>query len=316
MTDGRSRAELERAVEGGDGDAHFALADRMLRQPEGPGDWPRAIDLFERAAAMGHAPATERCALFDAIGMRAPGDWSKALARMARSAELGHDAAGRALQALGASPSGQADMAALLRVPPARSLSERPLVRVHENFLSAGECDWLIAAARGRLAPASVYDSVANTHGTDPARSNRSAAFDFADLDLVIELVRTRISRAIGIPLGAFEATQILNYQVGQEFRPHVDYLDPASPIFADELARRGQRVVTFLVYLNDGFEGGATHFPKLGIDYRGRRGDAILFANVGPTGQPDPDTLHAGLPPTSGEKWLLSQWVRDRAPG
>jgi len=25
-------------------------------------------------------------------------------------------------------------------------------------------------------------------------------------------------------------------------------------------------------------------------------------------------DTLHAGLPPLSGEKWLLSQWLRDRA--
>jgi len=24
-------------------------------------------------------------------------------------------------------------------------------------------------------------------------------------------------------------------------------------------------------------------------------------------------DTLHTGLPPTRGEKWLLSQWMRER---
>jgi hypothetical protein len=31
----------------------------------------------------------------------------------------------------------------------------------------------------------------------------------------------------------------------------------------------------------------------------------------VEPDGKVDRGTLHAGLPPTSGEKWLLSQWVR-----
>lgn len=315
MTDSSSRADLERVAQSGDLDAIAALARHLLRHPQAPADWPQAIDLFEQAAAGGHAEATAQCALFDAIGMRAPGDWNRGLKRLAQSAALGNVHATRALAAVGASPDGNADLAALLRVPTAKTLSQRPLIRVHEGFLSAGECDWLIEAARERLAPASVYDSVANTLGVDPARSNRSAAFDFADLDMVVELVRTRISRAIQIPLAAFEATQVLHYQVGQEFRPHVDYLEPSSPIFAEELGRRGQRVVTFLVYLNEGFEGGSTQFPRLGIDYRGKRGDAILFANVGPAGEPDPDTLHAGLPPTSGEKWLLSQWVRDRAP-
>ena len=25
---------------------------------------------------------------------------------------------------------------------------------------------------------------------------------------------------------------------------------------------------------------------------------------------------IHAGLPPTRGEKWIFSQWIRDRPPG
>ncbi|MBF8292745.1 MAG: hypothetical protein HW392_1572, partial [Steroidobacteraceae bacterium] len=46
---------------------------------------------------------------------------------------------------------------------------------------------------------------------------------------------------------------------------------------------------------------------------HKGRRGDALVFANVDDSGAPDYQTVHAGLPPTSGVKWLLSQWVRDR---
>jgi hypothetical protein len=48
---------------------------------------------------------------------------------------------------------------------------------------------------------------------------------------------------------------------------------------------------------------------------YRGRKGDAIFFWNVDPSGAPDKRTYHAGLAPTRGEKWLLSQWIRERAP-
>ena len=43
--------------------------------------------------------------------------------------------------------------------------------------------------------------------------------------------------------------------------------------------------------------------------------GEALFWANVTPDGRPDSSTLHAGLPPTSGEKWTLSQWCRNRAP-
>jgi hypothetical protein len=39
------------------------------------------------------------------------------------------------------------------------------------------------------------------------------------------------------------------------------------------------------------------------------------MFANVDLVGNPDRSTLHAGLTPTQGEKWLLSQWIRDRTP-
>ena len=71
--------------------------------------------------------------------------------------------------------------------------------------------------------------------------------------------------------------------------------------------------MATLLIYLNDGFEGGETHFPLTGLRFKGRKGDALLFHNVLPGGAPDPITLHAGLAPARGEKWLFSQWIRDK---
>ena len=68
---------------------------------------------------------------------------------------------------------------------------------------------------------------------------------------------------------------------------------------------------MTFLLSLNDGYEGGETKFPELQQRWKGRAGNALFFWNVEPDGTPDRRTVHAGLPPASGEKWLLSQWVR-----
>ena len=97
-------------------------------------------------------------------------------------------------------------------------------------------------------------------------------------------------------------------------FEDHYDFVDPQTPGYAQEIARNGQRRITFLLYLNDDYEGGETAFPRLDVHHRGRAGDALFFVNVRPDGVGDTRTLHAGRPPVRGEKWVLSQFIRDRA--
>ncbi|MEP7316364.1 MAG: hypothetical protein ABI667_06685, partial [Sphingomicrobium sp.] len=46
-------------------------------------------------------------------------------------------------------------------------------------------------------------------------------------------------------------------------------------------------------------------------LQERGAPGDAIFFANVLTDGTPDYRTSHCARPPTRGEKWVLSQWIR-----
>jgi hypothetical protein len=76
---------------------------------------------------------------------------------------------------------------------------------------------------------------------------------------------------------------------------------------------REGQRIVSFFVYLNDEYEGGETDFPDLGIRHRGSKGEALYFSNVAESGAPDPRTVHAGSRVTIGDKWLLTQWIRNK---
>jgi prolyl 4-hydroxylase len=67
-------------------------------------------------------------------------------------------------------------------------------------------------------------------------------------------------------------------------------------------------------VYLNGDYDGGATQFPLINVRHKGSRGDGLFFCNVTPDGKPDGRAVHAGTPPTRGEKWVLSQFIRSRA--
>ena len=166
---------------------------------------------------------------------------------------------------------------------------------------------------RGGLSRAQVYDAQDGSTVERPERSNSAFVFWMAQLDVVILLVRAKIAAAVGAGVSRLEQSQILHYAPGQQFSPHYDFIDTATPGHALELERGGQRVATFLIYLNDGYEGGMTVFPVLGFGYRGETGSGLMFTNLGPDGQPDRRMLHAGQPPTSGEKWVFSQWIRDR---
>jgi hypothetical protein len=93
----------------------------------------------------------------------------------------------------------------------------------------------------------------------------------------------------------AFEELRIKRYHPGgdDEFPEHVDVGDHAS----------ARRFVSALVYLNDVDEGGETVFPGWGQTIQPRAGTAVLFPPLWPW-------LHAGRPPISGAKWILSTYL------
>ena len=313
--------ELRRRAGSGDGEARLALGLRLLG---GEGDAAEGAALIEAECEAGSAGAAALLATIEAMGAARPQSWARALDFLELAARRGCARARAQLAMLNRSDvegdwkrlRDGVDIAALTAAPPRRPISEQPRIRVIEGFASPAECDWVIAIAQGRLNPAWVWDPVTGQNRPDPTRTNRGLDLGVAEMDLVVQVLRARISAASNLPLPVFEPAQIMHYSVGQEFRPHHDYLDPGQAGDRAQIARLGQRIATFLLYLNDDYEGGETEFLKTGFSYRGSKGDALLFANVDAARAPDRLTTHAGRPPTSGEKWILSQWIRDRSPG
>ena len=78
----------------------------------------------------------------------------------------------------------------------------------------------------------------------------------------------------------------------------------------------RGNRTWTFMVYLNDGMEGGATRFTAADISIQPRQGMALFWNNLREDGSPDPRVIHAGEPVTRGFKAIITQWFRVHGDG
>jgi len=326
-------AELERAAESGEPEAQFELAVELLSAtPPPPDDVRRGVELLEAAAAGGHAGAAERAALLDAMGVVRPASWDRCLDQLQAAAELGSvtaqcqllllaDSSSEPVPPTDPEPIFWAEVRRRVMIEQRLAAGERivvsedPRIRLIKGFATPAECGWLMAIARQRLRRATVFDRATGEQILDPVRDNSSVSLQLMQMDVVTEVIRNRIAAATRLPVPLFEETQILQYAVGQRFKAHHDFLDPANPAYHDEIQRFGQRIATFLLYLNDGYEGGQTSFPKIKLSYAGETGAALFFANVDRAGKPDEATLHAGLPPLSGEKWVLSQWIRDRSP-
>jgi prolyl 4-hydroxylase len=291
-----------------------------------------AYALYASLAAEGAGVAAMRAAVLAAQGVGRIADWRIALDFLAQAAVSGEKAARRQLAALAGRTeprvaSGEASGAALwermradldiddlLAAPKAEIVAQSPDIRVVRGFASPTMSGWLIRSAQHRLQHGEINDAATGEVRRHPMRSARSAAYGILAKDLVSVAMQERAARATGIALTHHEPPNVISYEPGQQFEPHYDYVDPAAPNFQMELMLQGQRVATIITYLNEDFDGAETAFPRLNWRFKGRTGDALVFFNVSPDGKVDPRTLHAGLPPTRGRKWVLSQWLRNRA--
>jgi predicted 2-oxoglutarate/Fe(II)-dependent dioxygenase YbiX len=88
---------------------------------------------------------------------------------------------------------------------------------------------------------------------------------------------------------GLYAPLRIYRYEEGQHFGLHND-----QSYVVDETCRS---LLTFMVYLNDGFEGGTTTFPDTHPEVAPETGKALLFQHA---------VLHAGSRVARGTKLVL----------
>lgn len=295
---------LARAAAAGHAGALSARAIRLLEAPPPAMDAAAAAAMLLEAARRGAGEAALRLAVLKALGLGAPEDWEGALGLVKEAAQRGHPGARRQVRFL----------AALNAEPGSRTAARpaRPAITAIKNSLSADERAYVIAAAGPLLKPSAVVDPALGGARAASFRSSAGAAIGLLALDLPLIAIWKKLCRLAGFEPAHSELMGVLRYLPGEEYRPHHDYL-PEDAADYSEVRRAGQRAATLLTPLNSGYEGGETTFPKLGLSFRLPAGDSLLFENVDASGAPIPESLHAGAPVRTGEKWMLTLWFRQK---
>jgi len=176
-----------------------------------------------------------------------------------------------------------------------------PLVWTVPELFSAEECasivqgvagaEWLAATvnrAEGRKVDAKLRDNtiaIVRDAALADELFRRTRPHVPARMDA--ELDRTgRVEMEVA---GVFLPLRVYRYEGGQHFGPHEDqsYFGPNGEV----------SLLTLIVYLNEGFEGGNTEFPEQHRTIVPKTGTALLFQHR---------VLHAGNRVESGTKLLL----------
>ena len=175
------------------------------------------------------------------------------------------------------------------------------LVRVYPGRLPMEECQRLIEGFEARAADHVIRQGEGNAprfaelnltqcwpEGHDLAFNAILPVFEAYSRDL-------QIGPAQWPEELAFEELRLKRYRPssGDEFPDHVDVGDHAS----------ARRFLAALLYLDDVEEGGETEFPLWGQQIQPRAGSVMVFPPLWPW-------LHAGRPPISGPKYILSTYL------
>lgn len=190
-------------------------------------------------------------------------------------------------------------------------VADDPIVCVFDNFVTIDECLHILEIAEGRMDDALV-SRLGNNSASD-RRTGQVAWVKHDETPIVRDLVK-RVGDLVGVhPLHA-ENLQVVHYSETQEYKAHYDAWDVNTPKGEEKTAHGGNRAVTALMYLNEVDGGGGTGFPKLDLEVQAIPGRLVVFHNLYEGGSVrHRNSLHGGLPVTSGEKWACNLWFRER---
>jgi hypothetical protein len=175
-----------------------------------------------------------------------------------------------------------------------------PLVFTVDDVLTGDECAQVIDRIES-LGPTVAPITTARGFVMRPdIRNNTRVIFDDAGFaQRLFERVEAQLPRPLcGMqPVGANERFRCYRYEHEQRFAPHYD-----GAFVRDDSERS---LLTFMVYLNEGFRGGTTTFHDFDVEVVPKTGRALFFQHF---------LLHEGCSVTSGVKYALRSDVMYRA--
>tara|TARA_B110000483_G_scaffold242095_1_gene326824 strand:- start:17182 stop:17988 length:807 start_codon:yes stop_codon:yes gene_type:complete len=179
-----------------------------------------------------------------------------------------------------------------------------------DKFLTKDECNKIIYYTSNKLIKSEITskeekDKKFRTSKTCHISSLNKDGFNY------LKYIDNKICNILSIPKKYSEDIQIQSYDVGQEFKLHTDYFDKIDN--NNFCKKQGNRTWTFMVYLNDTQEGGATYIPAIKERFYPKTGKALIWNNLLEDGSNNINTLHAGEPIIKGRKIIITKWFRQK---
>ena len=178
---------------------------------------------------------------------------------------------------------------------------------VVKAFLDPAACEALMAQIDAQRRPSTIADA----NGDPTFRTSETC--DLADADPIVAEVDRRIAGLTALDPRFGEPMQGQRYAVGQEFKAHTDYFEPAGEDFERYCAISGQRTWTVMIYLNTPDAGGATRFKAIDKIVQPEAGKLLAWNNLRADGRVNPATLHHGMKVRAGVKYVVTKWFRER---
>jgi len=194
-------------------------------------------------------------------------------------------------------------------------IPDGPWVVTFDNFLSDEECDRLIQLGyetkdgyqRSLDVGEVKFDGSFDGMESKTRTSANAWCSEKCRDDPTASVVMERLANVAGIPSRNSEDFQLLNYDVGQFYREHHDYIE------LQKDRQCGPRILTFFLYLSEVEAGGGTAFPTLNnLTVVPKKGRALLWPSVLDENPLESDgrTRHEALTVWAGKKYAANAWI------
>ncbi|KAI6839956.1 hypothetical protein KC332_g4838 [Hortaea werneckii] len=195
--------------------------------------------------------------------------------------------------------------------------STAPLIIYIDGFLSEEEAEHLVRISQNKWQVSTVFNEGVET--TDEAVRKSEKAL--IERDETVQCIEQRALDIQGWPQETFiERLWTQRYNETGHYAHHYDWATAS---------RTSRRVSTFMVYVSAECAGGGTNFPRIqtpqsehwcefiecgdssepGVTFKPRKGAAVFWTNFDQDGRGYKETIHAGMPVTSGTKIGLNIW-------
>ncbi|OQE41271.1 hypothetical protein PENCOP_c005G06667 [Penicillium coprophilum] len=197
------------------------------------------------------------------------------------------------------------------------TLHENPLIIYIPNFVSPDEISHLLETTKESFTPSVVYRQGVSSNDENFRKSENA----WPPRDEVLQCIEQRAIRYQNLDSNLLmEQLSLQLYRENGFFSYHHDQFD--SP------PNRLNRYSTYNVFLKGDCTGGGTHFPLIprpeesawcnyidcestepGVIFKPIAGSAVYWVNIREDGLGYRETLHAGMPVTSGTKVGMNIW-------